>query len=255
MTKKKTVLISGATSGIGEACAIEFANKNYNLIITGRRTERLEALKRKLEDKYDTLVHILTFDIRKQKEVAKAIASIPKNFKDIDVLVNNAGLAAGVNPIDKGVLADWEVMIDTNVKGLLYLSKEIIAIMKAKKAGHIINIGSVAGKMAYPNGNVYCGTKSAVQAITEGMRIDLLPYQIKVTQVAPGAVETEFSLVRLKGDSEAAKNVYNGYKPLTAKDIADVVIFTTTLPPHANINDVLVMPTAQANAYLYNKSS
>ncbi|MCK5775052.1 MAG: SDR family NAD(P)-dependent oxidoreductase [Bacteroidales bacterium] len=251
----KIVLISGATSGIGEACAIEFAKKKYNLVITGRREKRLEALKQNLEENHGILVHTLTFDIRKQKEVAKAIASIPRNFKDIDVLVNNAGLAAGVNPIDKGVLEDWEVMIDTNVKGLLYLSKEIIAIMKVKKAGHIINIGSIAGKMAYPNGNVYCGTKSAVQAITEGMRIDLLPYQIKVTQVAPGAVETEFSLVRLKGDSEAAKNVYNGYKPLTAKDIADVVIFTTTLPPHANINDVLVMPTAQANAYQYNKSS
>jgi len=251
----KIVLISGATSGIGEACSIEFAKNDYNLIITGRRTERLEALKTKLEEDYNILVYTLTFDIREQKEVAKAIASIPQDFRDIDVLVNNAGLAAGVNPIDKGVLADWEVMIDTNVKGLLYLSKEIITIMKAKKAGHIINIGSVAGKMAYPNGNVYCGTKSAVQAITEGMRIDLLPYQIKVTQVAPGAVETEFSLVRLKGDEEAAKKVYNGYKPLTPKDIADVVIFTTTLPPHANINDVLVMPTAQANAYTYNKTN
>lgn len=150
-------------------------------------------------------------------------------------------------------MADWEAMIDTNVKGLLYLSKEIIALMKPRGMGHIINIGSVAGKMAYPNGNVYCGTKSAVQAITEGMRIDLLPYGIKVTQVAPGAVETEFSLVRLKGDADAAKNVYNGYQPLTAKDIADVVIYTTTLPKHVNINDVLVMPTAQANAYIYNK--
>lgn len=250
---KKTVLISGATAGIGEACAVEFAAKNYNVIITGRRKERLEKLHKKLESDYNVSVLCLNFDIRKQKDVASAIAEIPNEFKSIDVLVNNAGLAAGVNPIDKGVLADWEAMIDTNVKGLLYLSKEIIALMKPRGKGHIINIGSIAGKMAYPNGNVYCGTKSAVQAITEGMRIDLLPYGIKVTQVAPGAVETEFSLVRLKGDTTAAKNVYNGYQPLGAKDIADVVIYTTTLPSHVNINDVLVMPTAQANAYIYNK--
>lgn len=251
---KKIVLISGATAGIGEACAIEFAAKNYDVIITGRRKERLEKLRKKLESDYQVSVLCLNFDIRKQEEVASAIAQIPHGFKNIDVLVNNAGLAAGVNPIDKGVLEDWEAMIDTNVKGLLYLSKEIIAMMKPRGKGHIINIGSIAGKMAYPNGNVYCGTKSAVQAITEGMRIDLLPYGIKVTQVAPGAVETEFSLVRLKGDAKAAKVVYEGYKPLSAKDIADVVIYTTTLPAHVNINDVLVMPTAQANAYTYYKS-
>ncbi len=251
---KKIVLISGATAGIGEACAIEFAAKNYDVIITGRRKERLEKLRKKLESDYQISVLCLNFDIRKQEEVASAIAQIPHGFKNIDVLVNNAGLAAGVNPIDKGVLEDWEAMIDTNVKGLLYLSKEIIAMMKPRGKGHIINIGSIAGKMAYPNGNVYCGTKSAVQAITEGMRIDLLPYGIKVTQVAPGAVETEFSLVRLKGDAKAAKVVYEGYKPLSAKDIADVVIYTTTLPAHVNINDVLVMPTAQANAYTYYKS-
>jgi len=249
----KTVLISGATAGIGEACAIEFAKKNYQVIITGRRKERLKALKDRLENEFHVSVFTLNFDIRIQKDVEEAIKQIPENFKQIDVLVNNAGLAAGVNPIDKGILDDWEAMIDTNVKGLLYLSREVIPLMKERGVGHIINIGSVAGKMAYPNGNVYCGTKSAVQAITEGMRIDLLPYHIKVTQVAPGAVETEFSLVRLKGDNEAAKNVYNGYQPLSAKDIADVVIYTTTLPAHVNINDILVMPTAQANAYIYNK--
>ena len=249
----KTVLISGATAGIGEACAIEFAKKNYQVIITGRRKERLEALKDRLENEFHISVFTLNFDIRIQKDVEEAIKQIPENFKQIDVLVNNAGLAAGVNPIDKGILDDWETMIDTNVKGLLYLSREVIPLMKERGVGHIINIGSVAGKMAYPNGNVYCGTKSAVQAITEGMRIDLLPYHIKVTQVAPGAVETEFSFVRLKGDNEAAKNVYNGYQPLSAKDIADVVIYTTTLPAHVNINDILVMPTAQANAYIYNK--
>lgn len=249
----KTVLISGATAGIGEACAIEFAQNSYNLVLTGRRIERLQQLKSKLEEEYKVAVHILNFDIRKQKEVQEAVASIPAEFRNIDILVNNAGLAAGVNPIDKGILSDWEQMIDTNVKGLLYLSKEIIPIFKKKKSGHIINIGSIAGKMAYPNGNVYCATKSAVQALSEGMRIDLLPYGVKVTIVAPGAVETEFSIVRLKGDVKAAKKVYNGFQPLEAKDIANVVYYTASLPAHMNINDVLVMPTAQANAYIYNK--
>lgn len=252
---KNIVLISGATAGIGEACALEFAAKNYNIIITGRRIERLNDLQKKLEDEFNIEVFSLNFDIRNQSEVANAISQIPDKFRNIDVLINNAGLAAGVNPIDAGVLADWEAMIDTNIKGLLYLSKEIIPIMKANKKGHIINIGSIAGKMAYPNGNVYCGTKSAVQAITEGMRIDLLPYGIKVTQVAPGAVETEFSIVRLKGDKQAAKNVYKGYKPLRAKDIADVVMYTASVPAHVNINDILVMPAAQANAYIYNKKN
>jgi len=250
---KKIVLISGATAGIGEACAMEFAKQSYDLILTGRRKERLEALKSKLQKKYHISVHTLNFDIRNQKEVKQAVASIPAEFRQIDILVNNAGLAAGVNPIDKGVLSDWEQMIDTNVKGLLYLSREIIPIFKERLSGHIINIGSIAGKMAYPNGNVYCATKSAVQALTEGMRIDLLPYGVKVTQVAPGAVETEFSLVRLKGDQEAASKVYNGYQPLKAEDIANVVLYTAGLPPHMNINDVLVMPTAQANAYIYHK--
>jgi NADP-dependent 3-hydroxy acid dehydrogenase YdfG len=250
----KIVLISGATAGIGQACAIEFAKKGYSLILTGRRKSRLDDLKSKLEELYSVKVHTLNFDIRNQKEVAAAIASLPEDFRSVDILVNNAGLAAGVNPIDKGDLADWEQMIDTNVKGLLYLSKEIIPIFKGKNTGHIINIGSIAGKMAYPNGNVYCATKSAVQALTEGMRIDLLPYGIKVSQVAPGAVETEFSVVRLKGDAQAAKNVYKGYQPLVAEDIANVVAYISDLPPHMNINDILVMPTAQANAYMYHKS-
>lgn len=249
----KIALISGATAGIGEACAVEFAKNSYNLILTGRRVERLEAIKSKLEQEYSISVLTLNFDIREQEQVEKAIASIPKDFKEIDVLVNNAGLAAGVTPIDKGVLSDWEQMIDTNIKGLLYLSREIIPILKARGKGHIINIGSVAGKMAYPNGNVYCATKSAVNALTEGMRIDLLPYGIKVTQVAPGAVETEFSMVRLKTDAETASKVYAGYQPLAAADIANVVYYTASLPSHMNINDVLVMPTAQANAYMYNK--
>lgn len=250
---KKTVFVSGATSGIGKACATKFACNGYQVIITGRRNERLIALKEKLEKDYKVAVLPLHFDIRNQQEVVDAVASIPNDFSDIDVLVNNAGLAAGANPIDKGLLSDWETMIDTNVKGLLYLSREIIPLMKARGVGHIINIGSVAGKMVYPNGNVYCASKSAVQALTEGMRIDLIPYGIKVTQIAPGAVETEFSMVRFKGDIKAAKQVYNGYEPLKAKDVADVVFYTTTLPPHANINDILLMPTAQANAYVYYK--
>ncbi len=250
----KIVLISGATAGIGQACAIEFAKKGYSLVLTGRRKSRLEDLKSMLEEDYSIKVHTLNFDIRNQVEVAESIASIPNDFRSVDILINNAGLAAGVNPIDQGDLADWEQMIDTNIKGLLYLSKEIIPILKEKKSGHIINIGSIAGKMAYPNGNVYCATKSAVQALTEGMRIDLLPYGIKVSQVAPGAVETEFSVVRLKGDLQAAKNVYRGYQPLVAEDIANVVAYISDLPPHMNINDILVMPTAQANAYVYHKS-
>ncbi len=206
-----------------------------------------------LEEDYSIKVHTLNFDIRNQQEVAESIASIPNDFRSVDILINNAGLAAGVNPIDLGDLADWEQMIDTNIKGLLYLSKEIIPILKEKKSGHIINIGSIAGKMAYPNGNVYCATKSAVQALTEGMRIDLLPYGIKVSQVAP-AVETEFSVVRLKGDLQAAKNVYSGYQPLVAEDIENLVDYISDLPPHMNINDILVMPAAQANAYVYHKS-
>lgn len=250
----KTVLISGATAGIGEACAIEFAKKGYQLVLTGRRLDRLKYLQEQLSKNYQVESYILSFDIREQSEVVSAIASIPNKFKNIDVLVNNAGLAAGVNPIDNGNIQDWEQMIDTNVKGLLYLTKEIIPILKEKKSGHIINIGSIAGKMTYPNGNVYCATKSAVQALTEGMRIDLIHYGIKVSQVAPGAVETEFSLVRLKGDANAAKKVYEGYQPLKAEDIAGVVTYIADLPPHMNINDVLVMPTAQANAYIYHKT-
>ncbi len=249
----KIVLISGATSGIGEALAWKFAENNYNLILTGRRAERLEKIKNELSSKFGVDVLTLNFDIRQLNEVEDAVKSIPKDWQKIDVLINNAGLAAGVTPIQDGVYDDWDRMIDTNIKGLLYLSRNIIPFLKTRRKGHIINIGSIAGKQAYPNGNVYCGTKAAVQSITEGMRIDLVKYGIKVTQIAPGAVETEFSIVRLGGDTEAAKNVYNGYKPLTAKDIADVTYYTTTLPDHVSINDLLVTPTAQANAYIYNK--
>lgn len=250
---KKIVLISGATAGIGEALARKFAENNYNLILTGRRSERLEKIKTDLSAEFGVDVLTLNFDIRQLNEVESAVQSIPESWQKIDVLINNAGLAAGATPIQDGVYDDWDRMIDTNVKGLLYLSRNIIPFLKARKKGHIINIGSIAGKQVYPNGNVYCGTKAAVQSITEGMRIDLVKYGIKVTQIAPGAVETEFSIVRFGGDTEAAKNVYSGYKPLTAKDIANVTYYTTTLPEHVNINDLLVTPTAQANAYIYNK--
>lgn len=250
----KIALISGATAGIGEALAIKFAENNYNLILTGRRKERLEKIKETLTNTYKIEVLTLNFDVRILAEVEKAVKSIPEAWQKIDVLINNAGLAVGVTPIQEGVYDDWERMIDTNVKGLLYLSRNIIPLMKANKKGHIINIGSIAGRETYPNGNVYCGTKAAVHSITEGMRIDLVHDGIKVTQIAPGAVETEFSEVRFKGDKDAAKNVYKGYKPLTAQDIAEVTYYTTTLPEHVNINDILITPTAQANVYVYNKN-
>lgn len=251
----KIILISGATAGIGEALAWKFAENNYNLILTGRRAERLEKIKRELTNKFDVQVLTLNFDVRQLSEVENAVKSIPESWQDIDILINNAGLAAGAAPIQDGAYEDWDRMIDTNVKGLLYLSRNIIPFMKARKKGHIINIGSIAGKQVYPNGNVYCGTKAAVQSITEGMRIDLVNYGIKVTQIAPGAVETEFALVRFHGDAEAAKNVYKGYKPLSAIDIAEITFYTTTLPEHVNINDIVVTPTAQANVYVYNKTS
>jgi NADP-dependent 3-hydroxy acid dehydrogenase YdfG len=190
----------------------------------------------------------LNFDIRNYKEVVTAVTSIPDEWRKIDVLLNNAGLAAGLDPIQTGSLDDWDQMLDTNVKGLLYISKEIIPLMIEHKKGHIINIGSIAGKEVYPKGNVYCASKYAVDALTKGMRIDLLEHGIKVSQIAPGAVETEFSVVRLKGDQKAADKVYDGFEPLHAVDIADVCFYVTTLPAHVNINDLLIMPTAQASA-------
>jgi len=249
----KIVLISGATSGIGLACAHKFAENNCSLILTGRRNDRLEKIKTDFIKRYGVNVLTLNFDIRVLAEVEEAVKSIPEEWQSIDILINNAGLAAGASPVQDGLFSDWDQMIDTNIKGLLYLSKNIIPFLRARQKGHIINIGSIAGKQVYPNGNVYCGTKAAVQSITEGMRLDLVKDGIKVTQIAPGAVETEFSMVRFKGDKKAADSVYKGYKPLTAEDIANVTYFTTTLPDHVNINDLLVTPTAQANAYVYNK--
>ncbi len=238
----KTILITGATAGIGAATAERFAQAGHRLILTGRRAERLAELASRLNT--ETLT--LAFDVRDNAQVKEAIASIPDNWKAIDILVNNAGLAAGMDPVQSGSIDDWEQMIDTNVKGLLYMTREISPGMCERKSGHIINIGSIAGKEVYPNGNVYCATKHAVDALSKAMRIDMLPYGIKVTNVAPGLVETEFSMVRFKGDETRSTNVYQGMEPLTGKDIADVIWYVANTPAHVTINDILVMPTAQA---------
>lgn len=248
---KQIAFITGATSGIGEATALKLASLGYSLIITGRRNDKLEQLKSKIEFKYSADVITLCFDIQKWDESSKAIDSLPENWGDIDVLINNAGLAAGADPIQDGLLSDWERMIDTNIKGLLYVSKLLIPNMIEKHKGHIINISSIAGKEVYANGNVYCGTKHAVEALTKGMRIDLLKHNIKVGSVAPGMVETEFSIVRYHGDKEKANQVYEGLIPLNANDIAETVEFMLTRPAHVNINDILIMPSAQASA-VYN---
>ncbi|HEY9082623.1 MAG TPA: SDR family NAD(P)-dependent oxidoreductase [Vicingaceae bacterium] len=252
---KKIILISGATSGFGKATAELFAKNNYNLILTGRREDRLQKIAKDLSEQYNVEVLPLCFDIRDQKAVEKAILSLGESWKNIDVLLNNAGLASGFGLIQDGEIDDWEKMIDTNVKGLLYLSKAIMPLMIANKSGHIINIGSTAGKEVYLNGNVYCATKHAVDAISKSMRIDLLQHGIKVTQICPGAAETEFSEVRFHGDKERAKNVYKGYQPMTAEDIASLIYFAATLPPHLCINDLVVTSLAQANSFYFDKTN
>ena len=241
-------LITGATSGIGKSTALEFAKQGYNLIITGRRQERLAELKSALVKDFKINVLELCFDVRDEKQVADAINSIPSDFKAIDVLVNNAGLAAGLSTIQDGKINHWEQMIDTNIKGLLYVTKHISQIMIQNKKGHIINIGSIAGKEVYANGNVYCATKHAVDALNKGMRIDLLPHGIKVSAVNPGMVETEFSIVRFDGDEERAKKVYENIVPLKPEDIAETIYWMASRPAHVNINDILIMPTIQANS-------
>jgi NADP-dependent 3-hydroxy acid dehydrogenase YdfG len=247
MENNKIVLITGASSGIGEACAIKFAENGYNIIITARRKDKLEKLAQTLKDKFNSKVFYLVFDVRDEKATREALESIPQEWSAIDVLINNAGLAAGMGPIQDGHLEDWNKMIDTNLKGLLHVSKSIIPGMILRKKGHIINIGSIAGKETYLNGNVYCASKAAVDSITKAMRIDLLKFGIKVTHIAPGAAETEFSIVRFHGDKEAAAKVYDGFTPLTGKDVADVVYYSASLPVHVNINDLILVPTAQAN--------
>jgi 3-hydroxy acid dehydrogenase / malonic semialdehyde reductase len=244
----KTVFITGATSGIGQACAKAFASKGQRIIICGRRSKRLQTLKKQLEEIYHVEVLAIELDVRNRAAVGNAISKLPENWISIDILVNNAGLALGLNSIGEGEHDDWDQMIDTNVKGLLYISRAIIPGMMERKSGHIINIGSIAGRETYPNGNVYCATKYAVDAITQGMRLDLVSYGIKVTQISPGATETEFSKVRFNGDTERANNVYKGFKPLSGDDIANAIIYVASLPPHVNINDMLIMPVSQANA-------
>ncbi|APX99043.1 SDR family NAD(P)-dependent oxidoreductase [Lacinutrix venerupis] len=250
MNNKKTALITGATSGIGRATAYKLAQHNIRLIICGRRKERLLTIKEALEKQ--TEVHILNFDVRDKKAVFSAIESLPESFKQIDILINNAGNAHGLDPINKGDIEDWDAMMDINVKGLLYVSKAVIPQMTERKSGHIINIGSSAGKEVYPKGNVYCASKHAVVALTEGMRIDLNPYGIKVAAINPGLVETEFSQVRFKGET-IADNVYKGYKALQPEDVADVIYFAISRPPHVNIADVLMFCTAQASSTIVKK--
>lgn len=245
MKTYKTAFITGATSGIGMATAQLFAQNGYRLVLTGRRQQRLEALQNEL-NKYDCPSKILCFDIRDKLACQRAWESLEQDWKTIDVLINNAGLAAGLDPIDKGNTDDWDEMVDTNVKGLLYITRLIVPGMVERKQGHIINLSSIAGKEAYENGNVYCATKHAVQALTQGMRIDLVKHGIKVSSICPGAVDTEFSLVRFKGDTQKAADVYKGFTPLYAEDIAETILFVANRPPHVNIDDVLIMPTRQA---------
>ena len=249
---KKTAFITGATSGIGKATAELFAKNGIDLVLCGRRQERLDTLKNELGKQVN--VYTLSFDIRNKKSVKEAIESLPEAFQKIDILINNAGNAHGLDPIQDGSSEDWDAMLDINVKGLLYVSKALMGQMIERKSGHIINIGSTAGKEVYPKGNVYCASKHAVDAINQGMRIDLNPYGIRVGAVNPGLVETEFSNVRFKGDEERADNVYKGFQPLKPEDIADVIHFVVTRPYHVNIADLIVMPTAQASSTILNKS-
>ncbi|MET1258691.1 SDR family NAD(P)-dependent oxidoreductase [Flagellimonas sp. DF-77] len=249
---KKTVFITGASSGIGKATAERFANEGYGLVLCGRRQERLDALKEELGGMAP--IHTLNFDVREKESVQQAIASLPETFSSIDILINNAGNAHGLHFIDEGSLEDWDAMLDINVKGLLYVSRAILPRMVERKSGHIINIGSTAGKEVYPKGNVYCASKHAVDAINQAMRIDLNAHGIRVGAINPGLVETEFSEVRFKGDTERAKGVYEGYQALLPEDIADIIHFAVTRPYHVNIADLIVMPTAQASSTIVKKT-
>lgn len=243
---QRIVLLTGATSGIGEATARLLAKNQYDLILCGRRRDRLGELKAELAA--HTKVTTLSFDVRDQEAVTAALKALSPEWRNIDVLINNAGNAHGLDPIQRGSIADWDAMMDINVKGLLYVSREVIPGMTDRNSGHIINIGSVAGKEVYPNGNVYCASKFAVDALTQGMRIDLNPFGIKVTGIHPGLVETEFSLVRFKGDAQKASAVYNGLQPLTGSDIADTILYVLSTPDHVMIADMVVFPKAQASA-------
>ncbi|MBX3256378.1 MAG: SDR family NAD(P)-dependent oxidoreductase [Chitinophagaceae bacterium] len=250
---KGIVFITGATSGFGEACAFKFAANGYNVIINGRRTERLAELEQKLQAEFGIKVLSLPFDVSKREAVFEAVQSIPGQWRAIDILINNAGLALGRDLFDDADLDEWDTMIDTNVKGLLYVSRAVLPFMIGRQKGHIINLGSVAGKEVYERGNVYCGSKFAVGAVSKSMRIDLLRHNIKVTAIHPGAAETEFSLVRFKGDAGKASGVYKGFKPLSAEDVADVIYYCSTLPEHVCINDLVLTPLQQADAIYFHK--
>lgn len=246
----RIAFVTGATSGIGRATAFALAEAGYHIIATGRRAERLQELQQQITE---VPVHTLAFDVRDREAVNEAISSLPDEWKGIDVLVNNAGNAHGLAPVQSGSVADWDAMLDINVKGLLYVTHAVLPLMLNRRQGHIINIGSIAGKEVYANGNVYCASKFAVDAISKGMRIDLVQEGIKVSEVNPGLVETEFSEVRFKGDKDRAASVYQGYEPLRAEDIADLIVFMVTRPAHVNIAEVLILPTAQASATVLNK--
>lgn len=249
----KYILITGATAGFGEATARMFAENNWNLIITGRRAERLVQLKSELAH-FPIAIETLCFDVRDERQVNEAIQSLSETVKNnIQILVNNAGLAVGRSPIADCLTDDWNRMIDTNIKGLLYVTKAVVPILQKNGSGHIVNLGSIAGKEVYAGGNVYCATKHAVDALSRSMRIDLVNDGIKVTNIAPGAAETEFSLVRFKGDEQTAKSVYDGFDPLQAIDIADAIYYVCTRPKHVTINDLVIMPTAQASSTVFNK--
>lgn len=246
--------ITGATAGFGEACAYKFAEQGYDLILNGRRTDRLQTLADDLEKKYNIAVLQLPFDVQEEKAVFQSIQNIPADWQAIDVLINNAGLALGRDFFEEADVNDWNIMIDTNVKGFLYVAKAVSQLMAVRKQGHIINMGSIAGKEVYEKGNVYCATKFAVDAISQSMRIDLLRHNIKVTSINPGAAETEFSVVRFKGDEDTAKKIYDGLKPLTAKDIADVIYYCCSLPAHVCINDLSITCLQQANPIYFNRA-
>lgn len=251
----KTVFITGATSGFGAACAEIFARNGYRLVLNGRRTERLEAAAADLRTRFGAESYLLPFDVRDRAAVQAAVDALPADWQAIDILINNAGLALGRDKFQDASLDDWDTMLDTNVKGLLYVSRAVLPLMLARKRGHIINLGSVAGKEVYERGNVYCASKFAVDALNRSMRIDLLSEGIKVTAIHPGAAETEFSLVRFKGDAATANSVYQGFQPLSAEDVASVLYYTTTLPPNVCINDLVLTCTAQADAVYFHKQA
>ncbi|MCH8286236.1 SDR family oxidoreductase [candidate division KSB1 bacterium] len=253
--KNKIVLITGASAGIGEACAKAFAAEGSKLILAARRIDRLRALSKELDKEHNTISLVLKLDVRNSNQVSKILGDIPADWQNIDILINNAGLSQGLDKVQDGLFDNWDIMIDTNIKGLLYVTRIILPGMIKRESGHVVNIGSIAGYLVYPSGNVYCATKHAVRALTEGMQMDVVDTPIRISAVSPGLVETEFSLVRFKGDAEKAKNVYKGIHPLTGNDIAEAIVFCVTRPTHVNINDLIIMPTSQASAMVVHRDS